>query len=44
LTIEAQVTGVSEAAAALERGRAVLLVTPPAVEQAEAVWDLLSVG
>ncbi len=37
-------TGESEAAAALERGRAVLLVTPPAVEQAEAFWDLLSGG
>ncbi len=34
----------SEAAAALERGRAVLLVTPPAVEQAEALWGLLSGG
>lgn len=28
--------------AALERGRAVMLVTPPAVEQAGAVWDLLA--
>ena len=37
-------TGVSDAAAALERDRAVLLVTPPAVEQAEALWDLLSGG
>ena len=37
-------TGENEAAAALERGRAVLLVTPPAVEQAEALWDLLSGG
>jgi ATP-dependent RNA helicase DeaD len=44
LTIEAQVTGVSEAAAALERGRAVMLVTPPAAEQAVALWDLLSGG
>ncbi|HJQ66167.1 MAG TPA: DbpA RNA binding domain-containing protein [Gemmatimonadales bacterium] len=34
-------TGVSEAVAALERGRAVLLVTPPAVEHAPAVWELL---
>lgn len=37
-------TGVSDAAAALERDRAVLLVTPPAVAQAEALWDLLSGG
>ena len=36
--------GVSEAAAALERGRPVLLVTPPAVEQAEAFWELLPGG
>jgi hypothetical protein len=35
------VTGVSDAQAALERGRAVMLVTPPAVEQAGMVWDLL---
>jgi hypothetical protein len=35
---------VSEAQAALERGRAVLVVTPPAVEQAEAVWEWLSLG
>ena len=34
-------TGENEAASALERGRAVLLVTPPAVEQATGVWDLL---
>ena len=34
--------GVSDAAAALERGRAVLLVTPPAVEHAGAVWELLT--
>jgi len=38
------VTGVSDAQAALERGRAVMLVTPPAVEQAEMVWDLLAPG
>jgi len=31
----------SEAVAALERGRAVLLVVPPAVEQAPATWELL---
>lgn len=37
-------TGVSETQAALERGRAVMLVTPPAVEQAEAVWQLLAPG
>lgn len=41
LTTEDPVTGVSDAQAALERGRAVMLVTPPAVEQAEMVWDLL---
>lgn len=33
---------VSDAQAALERGRAVMLVTPPAVEQARAVWQLLA--
>jgi hypothetical protein len=32
---------VSDAQAALERGRAVMLVTPPAVEQAEMVWELI---
>jgi hypothetical protein len=32
---------VSEAQAALERGRPVLVVTPPAVEQAAAVWELI---
>jgi hypothetical protein len=42
LTTEDRVTGVSEAQAALERGRAVLMVTPPAVEQAKAVWELLA--
>ncbi|MGH7615430.1 MAG: hypothetical protein ACREMW_15475, partial [Gemmatimonadales bacterium] len=35
-------TGVSEAQAALERGRAVLVVTPPAVEHAEAVWEVIA--
>lgn len=34
-------TGVNDGQAALERGRAVLVVTPPAVEQAGAVWELL---
>ena len=34
-------THVSDSQAALERGRAVMLVTPPAVEQAGAVWELL---
>lgn len=34
-------TGVNDAQAALERGRAVMLVTPPAVEQAGHVWELL---
>lgn len=37
-------TGVTDGQAALERGRAVMLVTPPAVEQAGAVWELLSPG
>jgi DbpA-like RNA binding protein len=41
LTIEDRVTHVSDSQAALERGRAVMLVTPPAVEQAGAVWELL---
>ncbi len=35
-------TGVNDGQAALERGRAVMLVTPPAVEQAGAVWELLA--
>lgn len=35
-------TGVSDGQVALERGRAVMFVTPPAVEQAGAVWDLLA--
>ncbi len=33
-------TDVSAARAALERGRPVVLVIPPAVEQADAVWEL----
>lgn len=37
-------TGVKDAQAALERGRAVMLVTPPAVEQADALWELLPTG
>lgn len=37
-------TGVNDGQAALERGRAVMLVTPPAVEQAGAVWELLEPG
>lgn len=37
-------TGVNDGQAALERGRAVMLVTPPAVEQAGAVWELLGPG
>ena len=37
-------TGVNDGQAALERGRAVILVTPPAVEQAGAVWELLGPG
>lgn len=36
------VSDTQAAPAALERGRAVMLVTPPAVEQAGAVWELLS--
>jgi ATP-dependent RNA helicase DeaD len=35
------VTGVNDGQAALERGRALMLVTPPAVEQAGAIWELL---
>ena len=35
-------TGVNDGQAALERGRALMLVTPPAVEQAAAVWELLA--
>jgi hypothetical protein len=42
LTTEDRVTGVNDGQAALERGRAVMLVTPPAVEQAGAVWELLA--
>jgi DbpA RNA binding domain len=42
LTTEERVTGVNDGQAALERGRAVVLVTPPAVEQAAAVWELLA--
>ena len=34
-------TGVNDGQAALERGRAVLVVTPPGVEQAGVVWDFL---
>lgn len=34
-------TGVNDGQAALERGRAVLIVTPPAVEQAAVVWSLV---
>jgi DbpA-like RNA binding protein len=41
LTIEDRVTTVDEARAALERGRPVVLVTPPAPDQAEALWDLV---
>lgn len=39
-----RVTGLTEAKAALERGRPVVLVTPPAVEQAEALWELVGPG
>ena len=34
-------TGLTEARAALERGRSVIVIAPPAVEHAGAVWDLL---
>ena len=34
-------TGLSEARAALDRGGRVVLVTPPAPEQAEVVWELV---
>jgi DbpA RNA binding domain len=44
LTTEERVTHVSDAQAALERGRAILIVTPPAVEQAGALWELLAAG
>ncbi|MGH7549000.1 MAG: hypothetical protein ACREMM_12620, partial [Gemmatimonadales bacterium] len=33
-----------EAKVALERGRHVVLVTPPAVEQAGELWELLLLG
>jgi len=36
------VTDVRAARAALDRGRPVVLITPPAVEQADAVWELVS--
>ncbi len=36
--------GVNDGQAALERGRAVMLVTPPAVEHAGAVWEFLGPG
>lgn len=35
-------TGVSDGQAALERGRPLMLVSPPAVEHAGAVWKLLA--
>src|SRR5436189_2019610 len=41
LTTEVRVTDVSAARAALDRGRPVVLVIPPAVEQADAVWELV---
>jgi DbpA RNA binding domain len=41
LTIEDRVT-VADAQAALERGRAVVLVRPPAPEQAAELWDLIA--
>src|SRR5205823_352669 len=40
LTTEARVTGV-DAKAALERGRGVVLVCPPAPERAQQLWELL---
>jgi ATP-dependent RNA helicase DeaD len=42
LTTEDRVTGLTEARAALERGRSVVVVAPPAVEHAEAVWPLVA--
>jgi len=41
LTIEDRVTTVDEARAALQRGRPVVLVTPPAPDQAGALWTLV---
>src|SRR6266853_973216 len=41
LTIEDRVTTVDEARAALERGRPVVLVTPPAPDQAGALWEVV---
>src|SRR5205807_1709780 len=41
LTTEARVTGV-DAKAALERGRGVVLVCPPAPERAQQLWELVS--
>ena len=34
-------SGVTEARAALERGRSVIVVAPPAVEHADVLWELL---
>jgi ATP-dependent RNA helicase DeaD len=44
LTTEDRVTGLSDGQAALERGRPLMLVTPPAVEHAGAVWELLGLS
>ncbi|MGH7700271.1 MAG: hypothetical protein ACREMJ_07120, partial [Gemmatimonadales bacterium] len=35
-------TGLTEARAALERGRSVIVVAPPAVEHADVLWELTS--
>jgi DbpA RNA binding domain len=43
LTIEDRVTA-ADAKAALERGRPVVLVTPPAVEQVGNLWELVGLG
>src|SRR5213593_2237162 len=42
LTTEVRVTDVRAERAALDRGRPVVLIIPPAVEQADAVWELVS--
>src|SRR5712691_760645 len=44
LTTEVRVATLEEGRAALERGRPVVLVTPPAPEQAGDVWELVPPG
>jgi ATP-dependent RNA helicase DeaD len=41
LTIEDRVTTEQDARAALERGRPVIVVAPPAPEQAQALWEIM---